>query len=550
MQAELEAVKIQFFQGFLMLRISEIRLRVDHADDAVRAEVLRRLNIADEQLRDFRIVRRSVDARGGRVWLVYTADVEVDAERDILSGAKGSRVSIAEKSEYKFGCTAGKNIRQRPVIVGAGPCGLMAAVVLAEAGFCPIVVDRGHEVSRRVCDVYGFWEDGKLDTESNAAFGEGGAGTFSDGKLTTQIKDKAGRCGKVLRELAEAGGGAEILVESRPHVGTDRLVTVVANLRRKIEKLGGEVRFESRVDDVVIEKGKVRGVRLSSGDEILSDAVIIAIGHSARDTFSILLRCGAAMEQKAFSIGVRVEHKQRMIDKSQYGRFAGNKRLDAADYRLSHKCADGRGVYTFCMCPGGEVIAASSEAGGVVTNGMSRHKRNAKNANSAVLVGVGPSDFGGDDVLSGVEFQRKWERKAFKMGGRNYHAPVEMLGDFLKGLCSGRLGEIRPSYTPGVEVSDVAGCLPGFVVGALREGFGVFDRKLRGFGAYDAVLTGVETRSSSPVRILRGEDMENLNIAGLYPAGEGAGYAGGIVSAAVDGLKVAEAVGRKIIECG
>jgi uncharacterized protein len=438
------------------------------------------------------------------------------------------------------------DISERPVIVGAGPCGLFAGLLQAQMGLRPIILERGKSIKERMKDVHEFWKSGSLDTESNVQFGEGGAGAFSDGKLTTQIKDPAGRCLKVIRELVAAGAPEEIAFLNKPHIGTDKLVKVVGNLRRQIESLGGEIRLQSRAVDIDIQDGVVKGIELAGGERIETGYVILAVGHSARDTFEMLRGRGVAMAQKAFSIGVRVEHPQGLIDKAQYGSFAGRKDLGPADYKLVHHCGNGRTVYSFCMCPGGEVIASSSEEGGITTNGMSVYSRGKFSGNSALLVGVHPADFGGEDVLAGIEFQRKWERLAFEAGGRNYFAPVQRMGDLLAQRASAKMGEVVPSYTPGVTPGDVSKCLPGYVVESLREAVVAFDKKLKGFAMPDAILTGVETRSSSPVRILRGEDFQSVNVKGLYPAGEGAGYSGGIVSSAVDGIKVAEAVAKRL----
>ena len=525
-----------------MLRVSDIALPLDHPEPALRARVASLLRVAPEDLAECRIVRRSVDARKrNAIMLTYTVDVSPgDASRVPVGG----KIAPAPDMTYRFGMPAPRPLPHRPVVVGAGPCGLLGALLLAQNGFEPILLERGKPAKERAADVFAFWRSGVFDPASNALFGEGGAGTFSDGKLTTQIKERENRCAKVLGELVAAGAPEEIRWLHKPHIGTDNLVRVVENLRRAIERLGGEVRFNSRVADLLVEAGGVCGVRLDDGAEILSRHVLLAIGHSARDTFDMLHRSGAAMAQKPFSIGARIEHPQRKIDWAQYGRAAGHPRLGAADYKLVHHCGNGRSVYTFCMCPGGEVIAASSEPGQVVTNGMSRYARKAPNANSGLLVGVGPEDFGDTHPLAGVAYQRRWEELAFALGGGDYRAPAQTVGDLLARRASTGFGAVKPSYTPGVVPADLADCLPPEVVSAFREALPQMGKKLSAFAMSDAVLTGVETRSSSPVRILRTDACESESLRGLYPAGEGAGYAGGIMSAAVDGLRVAECIMR------
>lgn len=530
-----------------MLRLTEIQLEIDHTEDDLKATIIAVLGISKADLIFYRISRKSIDARKRHtVYFTYSVDVQVANEALLLKKHGTSRtIGRAPETTYQLVGRAPDPLSLRPVVVGAGPCGLFAGLTLAQMGFRPILLERGKTVKERAREVSLFWKTGTLNPNSNALFGEGGAGTFSDGKLTTQIKDRENRCRKVLEELVAAGAPEEILYLNKPHIGTDLLIKVIANLRQSILSHGGEVRFESRVVDILAAERKIRGVVLDTGEKIRSDCVVFATGHSARDTFEMLLESGVTLEPKPFSVGLRIEHPQKTIDAAQYGRFAGHPKLGAADYKLAHHCSNGRSAYTFCMCPGGSVIAATSETGCVVTNGMSFHLRNGRNANSALLVGVVPSDFPGDHPLAGVAFQRQWEQKAFEFGGGDYSAPVQLLGDFLASRASKTLGAVEPSYQPGVTPCDLASCLPPYVIEALRESIPIFDRKIKGFAQSDAVLTGVETRSSSPVRVTRDRAMESLSMAGLFPAGEGAGYAGGIISAAVDGIRVAEAVERK-----
>jgi uncharacterized protein len=433
------------------------------------------------------------------------------------------------------------NLRARPVVIGMGPAGLFAGLILAQSGFRPIILERGKAVRERTKDTFALWRQGKLDPESNAQFGEGGAGTFSDGKLYSQIKDPRHHGRKVLTEFVKAGAPPEILYVSKPHIGTFRLVSMVENMRATIEALGGEIRFESRVDDFDIDAGQLRGVVLASGERIAAEHVVLAIGHSARDTFQKLHDRGVYIEPKPFSIGFRIEHPQSLIDRCRFGRNAGNPLLGAADYKLVHHCSNGRSVYSFCMCPGGTVVAAASEPGRLVTNGMSQYSRSERNANSAIVVGITPDDYPGGP-LAGIAFQRHWEERAFELGGGNYQAPGQLVGDFLAGRASIALGSVIPSYTPGVHLCDLGTALPDYAIAAIREALPAFDKKIKGFAMSDAVLTGVETRTSSPLRIKRDDTFQSLNTRGLYPTGEGAGYAGGILSSAVDGIKIAEAV--------
>ncbi|MBI5329991.1 MAG: NAD(P)/FAD-dependent oxidoreductase [Betaproteobacteria bacterium] len=535
-----------------MLRITELKLPVGHSEAALKAALLHRLGIKAEELIGFTVFRRGYDARKPtQIQFIYTLDVEVAREAALLKRLRGDRhLGPAPDTRYRHVARAPADLGARPVIIGAGPCGLFAALILAQMGFRPILLERGKAVRERTKDTWGLWRQGELNPESNVQFGEGGAGTFSDGKLHSQIKDPMHRGRKVLTELVAADAPPEILYVSKPHIGTFRLVRVVENLRRSIEELGGEYRFESRVADFDIERdaegmGRMRGVTLANGERIATNHVVLAIGHSARDTFRTLYERGVHVEAKPFSIGVRIEHPQKLIDQARLGPNAGNPLLGAADYKLVHHCGNGRSAYSFCMCPGGQVVAAASEPGRVVTNGMSQYSRAERNANAALVVGIEPKDFPGDahtDPLAGMEFQRHWEAQAFQAGGGNYAAPAQKVGDFLAGRASTELGSVQPSYTPGIHLTDLAACLPEYVVTAIREAILAFDRQIPGFAMDDALLTGVETRTSSPIRITRDERFESLNTRGLYPAGEGAGYAGGILSAAVDGIRVAEAV--------
>ncbi|MBI5660201.1 MAG: NAD(P)/FAD-dependent oxidoreductase [Nitrosomonadales bacterium] len=531
-----------------MLRLTEIKLPLDHSEDDLKAAVLKRLGIAADELIGYTLFRRGFDARKpSAILFIYTLDIEVKNEAGLLKRLHGDRhVSVAPDTRYHFVTQAPQNLTERPVVIGTGPCGIFAGLILAQMGFRPIILERGKAVRERTKDTWGLWRQGRLDPESNVQFGEGGAGTFSDGKLHSQIKDPKFYGRKVLTEFVKAGAPEEILYVSKPHIGTFRLVGMVEEMRHTIEALGGEVRFQSRVADIEIESGRVAGVALANGERIASRHVVLAVGHSARDTFEMLHRRGVYMEAKPFSIGFRIEHPQSLIDRARFGSNAGNPLLGAADYKLVHHCANGRSVYSFCMCPGGTVVAATSEDGSVVTNGMSQYSRNERNANSGIVVGVTPDDYPGG-ALAGIAFQRQWEARAFELGGKNYCAPAQRVGDFLAGRSSTSLGEVVPSYTPGIQLTDLSTALPDYAVAAIREALPAFEKQIKGFSMPDAVLTGVETRTSSPVRIKRGEDFQSVNTAGLYPAGEGAGYAGGILSAAVDGIKVAEAVALSMV---
>ncbi len=536
-----------------MLRLTQIKLPLDHDPAQLRNAVLHRLGIADAALRSVSIFKRSYDARRrGAIELIYSVDVEVDDEPSLLRHAGGQRqLQPTPDTSYRFVGEAPPGLALRPIVIGTGPCGLFAGLVLAQMGFRPIILERGKAVRERTVDTFGLWRRRKLDPESNVQFGEGGAGTFSDGKLYSQIKDPRHYGRKVLAEFVKAGAPEEILYVSKPHIGTYRLVAMVERMRADILSLGGEVRFGSRVDDLILERGQVRAVALSGGEVLRADHVVLAVGHSARDTFEMLHARGVHMEAKAFSIGFRIEHPQSLIDQDRFGAQAGHPLLGAADYRLVHHAANGRSVYSFCMCPGGTVVAAASEPGRLVTNGMSQYSRNERNANSAIVVGIEPVDYapywpqGGP--LAGIALQRHWEAQAFALGGGNYDAPAQRVGDFLAARASTQPGSVQPSYTPGVRPCDLGNSLPDYAISALREALPAFDRQLHGFAMPDALLTAVETRTSSPLRIRRGEDCQSINTRGLYPAGEGAGYAGGILSAAVDGIKVAEALALDMI---
>lgn len=530
-----------------MIRVNDIKLPIDADErEAIRKELVRRLKVLEREIIDFKIFRRSVDARNKtnkeEIYFVYTVDVLLANEARVLARSKDRGISVTPDLAYHYVVPGQLKMEGRPVVVGSGPAGLFAALILAEMGYSPLVLERGGDVDSRTEAVDRFWKTGVLDPECNVQFGEGGAGTFSDGKLTTLIRDS--RCRKVLEELVLSGAPEEIMFINKPHVGTDILKGVVKNIRGKIIKLGGEFRFNCLVTDIPVRSGRVEGVVVNDSGLIAAGVVILAIGHSARDTFGMLYERGVVMTPKAFSMGVRVEHPQGLIDTAQYKRLAGHDKLGAADYKLVYHDKSGRSCYTFCMCPGGVVVAAASESGGVVTNGMSLYARDGKNANSALLVGITPDDFGSRHPLAGIELQRKWERKAFMLGGGNFIAPVQLMGDLLEGRPTTALGSVTPSYTRGVIPADLNLCLPSDVIGTIKRAIPDFDSKLKGFAYPEAVLTGVETRSSSPVRIHRNEEYES-SAGGLYPAGEGAGYAGGIISSAVDGIRVVEAIVAK-----
>ena len=537
-----------------MIRLTDLLLPLDHPPEALAEAICARLEISPAELERFAVARRGNDARKKHaIRLVYSLDVLVADEAAVLAHfADDPHVRPTPDTAYRFVTRAPENYSgPRPVVIGAGPCGLLAALVLAQMGFRPIIIERGTAVRERTKDTWGLWRRGVLKPESNAQFGEGGAGTFSDGKLYSRIKDPRHLGRKVLTEFVKAGAPEEILTEAHPHVGTFRLVTMVMSIRETIEALGGEYRFGTRVDDFDIAiapdgSRQMRGLQLSTGEYLAAEHVILAVGHSARDTFQIVYDRGIHIEAKPFAIGVRIEHPQGWIDTARFGPNAGNKILGPAAYSLSHKASNGRTAYSFCMCPGGRVVAAASEEGHLVTNGMSQYSRAEFNANSGIVVDIDPGrDYPGGP-LAGIEFQRHWERLAFMAGGSNYMAPGQKLGDFLSGKASTEFGTVIPSYQPGVHLTDLALCLPDYVIEAIREALPVFGRQVPGYDHPDVVITGVETRTSAPVRITRGKDLQSLNTAGLYPAGEGAGYAGGILSAAVDGIRVAEALALRL----
>jgi uncharacterized FAD-dependent dehydrogenase len=533
-----------------MLRLTEIKLPLGHPEGDIKVAILKRLGIVADELISYVVFKRGVDARKPNAILyTYTLDVALRDEAAILARfMNDTHIRISPDTSYHFVAQAPKNLTSRPAIVGMGPAGLFAGLLLAQMGFRPLILERGKEVRERTRDTWGLWRQGVLNPESNVQFGEGGAGTFSDGKLYSQIKDPRYLSRKVLEEFVKAGAPEEILYESHPHIGTFKLVGMVEKMRATIQSLGGEIRFGSRVDDIEISDGQVTGVVLANGEHIATNHLVLAVGHSARDTFEMIHGRGIYIEPKPFSIGLRIEHPQSLIDRARYGKNAGNPQLGAADYKLVHHASNGRSVYSFCMCPGGTVVAATSEPGRVVTNGMSQYSRNERNANSGIVVGITPEQDYPGDVLAGVELQRKWESRAFELGGENYQAPGQLVGDFLAGRPSTKFGEVLPSYTPGVHLTDLSTVLPDYAIDAIREALPAFAKQVKGFDLADAVLTGVETRTSSPIRIKRNkDDYQSINTRGLYPTGEGAGYAGGILSAAVDGIEVAEAVAINMI---
>ena len=538
-----------------MLRLSGLTLPLDHDVEAMPEAICARLGIGRDELRRYEIVRRGNDARRRTaILLVYTVDVDLTDEDAVLARFAGDHnVRKTPDTDYRFVARAPEAWSGlRPVVIGAGPCGLFAGLILAQMGFRPIILDRGKIVRERTKDTWGLWRRAELNPNSNVQFGEGGAGTFSDGKLYCRVKDPRFLGRKVLTEFVKAGAPEDILTEAHPHIGTFRLVTMVESMRRTIEELGGEYRWQTRVDDLELERvadgrHRLRGLHLHDGSFLEADHVVLAVGHSARPTFKMLYRRGVHIEAKPFSIGVRIEHPQSWIDRARYGDCAGHPDLGVAAYSLAHHCANGRTVYSFCMCPGGRVVAATSEEGRVVTNGMSQYSRAEFNANSGLVVAIDPARDYPDGPLAGIAFQRHWESLAYVAGGSSYWAPGQKVGDFLAGRASTTLGEVVPSYKPGVTMTDLSQCLPGFAIEAMREALPVFGRQIARYDHPDAVMTGVETRTSSPVRITRGKDFQSLNVERLFPAGEGAGYAGGILSAAIDGIKVAEAVATSML---
>lgn len=535
-----------------MIRINELALPLDHPEQALTEAILTRLRITPDELDEFTVFKRSYDARkkNSEIKFVYIIDVTVRDEESVLTRFNADQhIKRAPDTRYYPVANAPDTLAQRPIVIGFGPCGLFAALILAQMGFKPIVLERGKEVRQRTKDTWALWRNNVLDTESNVQFGEGGAGLFSDGKLYSQIKDPKFYGRKVMDEFVRAGAPEEILFVSKPHIGTFRLTGVVAKMREEIKRLGGEVRFESHVTDFLVLNGQIEGVTLASGETLKSQHVVLAVGHSARDSFRALHAKGVFVEAKPFAIGFRVEHPQSLIDTARLGKYAGHPSLGAADYKLVHHAKNGRAVYSFCMCPGGTVVAATSEIGRVVTNGMSQYSRNERNANSGIVVGINPeTDFPGDP-LAGLNLQEELESKAFELGGSDYCAPAQLVGDFVRGESSTVLGAIEPSYKPGVKLGDLASALPRYAIEAIREALPAFGRQVKGFDRDDAILTGVETRTSSPIRIRRDkETLQSVNTRGLYPAGEGAGYAGGILSAGVDGIKIAEAVALSILD--
>ncbi|MBM5572427.1 MULTISPECIES: NAD(P)/FAD-dependent oxidoreductase [Deefgea] len=544
-----------------MLRITELKLPLDHTEAELNTAIATYLKISESDINSYIVYKRSYDARKGMMNLAYIIDLDVgQLEKKLLAQFKAdTHVLPTPDTSYHFVGQAPATLTHRPIVVGFGPCGIFAALILAQMGFKPIVLERGKKVRERTQDTWGLWRKSTLNPESNVQFGEGGAGTFSDGKLYSQIKDPRHLGRKVLNEFVKAGAPEEILYIAKPHIGTFKLVGMVERMRAEIESLGGEIRFQQRVDDLILTdlpdgNKQIRGVRVTEigvagqpSNEILSEHVVIALGHSARDSFAMMHNRGVFMEAKPFSVGFRIEHPQSLIDKARWGKYAGHPILGAADYKLVHHATNGRAVYSFCMCPGGTVVAATSEEGRVVTNGMSQYSRNERNANSGMVVSINPSDYPGG-AMAGIEFQRQLESHAYILGGENYNAPAQLVGDFLAARPSKEVGSVEPSYKPGVNWTDLASALPDYAITAMREALPEFGKKIRGYDMHDAVLTGVETRTSSPLRITRGDNCQSLNVRGLYPAGEGAGYAGGILSAGVDGIKVAEALALDMLK--
>ena len=535
-----------------MIRLTELRLPIDHAPEDLEAAICKKLAILAKDLIRYEVFKRSYDARKNNVLsFIYTLDLSVKDEEAVLKRlAHDPHIRLSPDTRYHFVAHFDSHIKPqsalRPVVIGFGPCGIFAALTLAQMGLKPIVLERGKPVRERTQDTWGLWRKKILNPESNVQFGEGGAGTFSDGKLWSQVKDPKFHGRKVLQEFVKAGAPEEILYVSKPHIGTFRLVGVVEKMRKEIIELGGEVRFGQKVTGFEISNHVLQGIHLESGVFLEADHVVLALGHSARDTFATLHDAGVYMEAKPFSVGFRIEHPQSLIDRTRLGPHAGNPLIGAADYKLVHHAKNGRSVYSFCMCPGGTVVAATSESNRVVTNGMSQYSRNERNANAGIVVGITPDDYPGGP-LAGIEFQRQIESKAFTLGGSNYEAPGQLVGDFLQGKTSTEFGSVIPSYKPGVHLTDLAESLPAYAIEAIREAIPAFEKKIKGFSMHDAVLTGVETRTSSPLQIKRGPNYQSINTQGLYPAGEGAGYAGGIMSAGIDGIKVAEAIALDLL---
>ena len=533
-----------------MIRITELALPLDYPPSALPKAIVKRLGIDAADLLDFTVFKRSYDARKKHaISFVYIIDLTARNEAAILRRSSHDRnIRVAPDTSYHPVGRAPQDLTDRPIVVGFGPCGVFAALLLAQMGFKPIVLERGRDVRRRTKDTWALWRKNTLTPESNVQFGEGGAGLFSDGKLYSQIKDPKFYGRKVMHEFVRAGAPEEIMYVNKPHIGTFRLTGVVATMRAEIIALGGEVRFENKVADLLLEDGRIEGIVLADGSTLRSRHVVLALGHSARDTFRMLHRRGVFIEPKPFAVGFRIEHPQSLIDKARLGNYAGHPELGAADYKLVHHAKNGRSVYSFCMCPGGTVVAATSEPERVVTNGMSQYSRNERNANAGIVVGISPEQDYPGGPLAGMELQERLESFAYELGGRDYSAPGQLVGDFIRGVPSTELGEVEPSYKPGVHLGDLAPSLPDYAIEAIREALPVFGRQIRGFDRADAVLTGIETRTSSPIRITRDpQTLQSLNVRGLYPAGEGAGYAGGILSAGVDGIKIAEAIAKSIL---
>jgi hypothetical protein len=535
-----------------MIRLTELRLPIDHAPEDLEAAICKKLAILAKDLIRYEVFKRSYDARKNNILsFIYTLDLSVKDEEAVLKRlAHDPHIRLSPDTRYHFVAHFDSHIKPqsalRPVVIGFGPCGIFAALTLAQMGLKPIVLERGKPVRERTQDTWGLWRKKILNPESNVQFGEGGAGTFSDGKLWSQVKDPKFHGRKVLQEFVKAGAPEEILYVSKPHIGTFRLVGVVEKMRKEIIELGGEVRFGQKVTGFEISNHVLQGIHLESGEFLEANHAVLALGHSARDTFATLHDAGVYMEAKPFSVGFRIEHPQSLIDRSRLGPHAGNPLIGAADYKLVHHAKNGRSVYSFCMCPGGTVVAAASEPNRLVTNGMSQYSRNERNANAGIVVGITPEDYPGGP-LAGIEFQRQIESKAFTLGGSNYEAPGQLVGDFLQGKISTEFGSVIPSYKPGVHLTDLAESLPSYAIEAIREAIPAFEKKIKGFSMNDAVLTGVETRTSSPLQIKRGPNFQSINTKGLYPAGEGAGYAGGIMSAGIDGIKVAEAIALDLL---